>query len=421
MHFSRLPHLPTRHQSDVGVGGGVLIAALIIDSLGNGLFLPLSLVFFLELTDIPLTELGVILTVANLATVPVPLLVGKLADRFGAVSMVVSAQVLQAIGFYTYAHVNDPFSVFLAVTLVAIGVRFFWSSVFTAIADYADSSTSSWTTDTWYSASNGARTAGLALGGLLTGVILADGRTGTYVAVAYGSAGCFAVAAVLIAVFVRVPRVHHPNEHDQTRGYRFVLADRPFLMLGLLNTVFALASLMLGLALPTVVDQALRGPAWLTAAVLTANAVLITLLAGPVGKRLPRYRRTRAMLVAAGLWSTWALGLAALGPASSTLLALALSVLTLLFTGAELLHAPASTALAAALAPADLRGRYLASFQYSFTFASIAAPAFFTTLFAANPAAPWLTLALLTAVSGAGVVRLERALPPSALQRVDTQ
>jgi len=34
-------------------GGGVLVAALAVASLGNGLFLPLSLVFFLALTDVP--------------------------------------------------------------------------------------------------------------------------------------------------------------------------------------------------------------------------------------------------------------------------------------------------------------------------------------------------------------------------------
>ena len=33
-------------------GGSVLIGALIVDSLGNGLFLPLSLVFFLKLTTV---------------------------------------------------------------------------------------------------------------------------------------------------------------------------------------------------------------------------------------------------------------------------------------------------------------------------------------------------------------------------------
>lgn len=183
-----------------------------------------------------------------------------------------------------------------------------------------------------------------------------------------------------------------------------------------LNTVFALASITLGLALPTVVQQYLRGPAWLTASVLAGNAVLIAVLSAPVGARLPRYRRTRVIIMASGLWTAWALGMAALGPTSDGVLAAGLVAATVLFTGAELLHAPVSMGLAAALGPPRLRGRYLATFQYSFTIASITAPALFTTLFAATPAAPWLALALLTGIGGVGVLLLERGLPERAIQ-----
>ncbi|MEV0392174.1 hypothetical protein [Polymorphospora rubra] len=37
-----------------GRGGRVLVAALVIDSTGTGLLLPLYLVYFLHLTDVPL-------------------------------------------------------------------------------------------------------------------------------------------------------------------------------------------------------------------------------------------------------------------------------------------------------------------------------------------------------------------------------
>lgn len=394
----------------------MLVAALAVASLGNGLFLPLSLVFFLALTDVPLTLLGVLLTVANAVTLPVPIWAGMLVDRVGALPVVIAAQVLQCAGFLAYAHVTGPVGVLCAATTVAVGVRFFWSAVFTAIADHADASAGTWAVDTWYSVSNGARTAGLAGGGLLTGVVIADGRAGTYVAVAYAAAGCFGLAAVLIAVFVRTPRTAHRHEQSPTGGYRAVLRDKPFVALTGLNTVFALASITLGLALPTVVQQYLRGPAWLTASVLAGNAVLIAVLSAPIGARLPRYRRTRVLIIAADLWTSWALGMAVLGPRSDGVLAAALVAATLLFTGAELLHAPVSMGLAAALGPPRLRGRYLATFQYSFTIASIAAPALFTTLFAAAPAAPWFFLALLTGIGGVGVLLLERALPERAIQ-----
>ncbi|WP_432488647.1 MFS transporter [Kineococcus sp. SYSU DK018] len=398
-------------------GGAVLVAALAVDSLGNGLFLPLSLVFFLELTEVPLALLGVLLTAANALALPVPLWAGALADRVGALPVVVGAQALQAAGFLAHAHVDGPVGVFWAAALVAVGVRFFWSSVFTARADHADGG-GRWAADTWFSVANGARTAGLAGGGLVTGVVVADGRAGTYVVVAHAAATCFASAAVLIAAFVRAPRPAGARPVDRAGGrrggYAALLRDRPFLALVGLNTVFALASVLLGLALPTVVREDLRAASWLTGAVLAGNALLVAVLSVPVGARLPRHRRTRVVALAAALWTAWALAMAVLGPGTPGL-AVALAAATLLFTAAELLHAPASTALAAAAAPAHARGRYLASFQYSFAFASIAAPAFFTTLFAVGTAAPWLVLAALSAAGGGGVLLLERVLPRRAV------
>jgi MFS family permease len=123
-------------------GGAVLIAALAVDSLGNGLFLPLSLVYFVELTEAPLALVGVLLTIANAVTLPIPVWVGTLADRFGALPLVVGAQLLQAVGFLAYAWVTGPVGILVSSALVAVGVRFFWSAVFTAIADYVDGSTS---------------------------------------------------------------------------------------------------------------------------------------------------------------------------------------------------------------------------------------------------------------------------------------
>ena len=78
-------------------GGAGLVTALAFGSLGNGLFLPLSLVYFTELTDIPLPLLGVIITSSVLITIPIPVIAGRLVDRFGAKLFVVAALAAQSI------------------------------------------------------------------------------------------------------------------------------------------------------------------------------------------------------------------------------------------------------------------------------------------------------------------------------------
>src|ERR1044072_1568003 len=172
-------------------GGAMLVVGLAVDSLGNGLFVPLTLIYFVVLTDVPLPMIGVALTVANVVTLPVPLWAGALADRWGPLRLVVAAQVLQAGGYLAYLFGGDLAGILGAATLISVGVRVFWSTLFTAIADYVDTSATEWTKDTWYAVANGARTAGLAVGGLVTGLVVSVGEAAAYRAVAWGTAACF--------------------------------------------------------------------------------------------------------------------------------------------------------------------------------------------------------------------------------------
>jgi MFS family permease len=399
-------------------GGPVLVGALVVDSIGNGLFVPLSLVYFTELTAVPLALVGVLISVATLITLPLPVWAGALADRIGALPLVVAAQLVQAVGYLLYVGVGGPVSIFLASALVAIGVRIFWCTVFTAIADYVDGSTGAWTKDTWYAVSNGARVSGLAVGGLVTGVVVADGRPVAYQAVAVAAAVCFTAAGAMLGLFVRTG-ARHEHEPLPRSGYATLVRDRPFLGLIAINTGYALTSMMLGLALPTVVLSGIAGPAWLTAAVLAGNAILIAILSAPVVRRLSGLRRTRVIMVAAALWAGWSLLFATLVPNRPGWVIPVLLGGALLYTAAELLHAPISGALAASVAPPAARGRYLATFQYSFAIASIIAPAFFATLYEIHTAIPWLVLALVNAASIGGMLLLERTLPAAALRAVE--
>jgi hypothetical protein len=75
-------------------GAPILLGALVVDSIGNGLFLSLTLVFFIELTDVPLGVLGLLCSLANGLALPVPILAGSLTDRWGALPLVIAALVL---------------------------------------------------------------------------------------------------------------------------------------------------------------------------------------------------------------------------------------------------------------------------------------------------------------------------------------
>src|ERR1700761_1235052 len=94
----------------VNRGRAALLAALAVDMAGSGLFLPISLLYFLAVTDLSLTTIGLLLSAATIVSLPVPVLVGHLVDRFGPRGIVVGAQVLQGLGFAAYAWASGPVS-----------------------------------------------------------------------------------------------------------------------------------------------------------------------------------------------------------------------------------------------------------------------------------------------------------------------
>ncbi|HEU5474350.1 MAG TPA: MFS transporter [Actinophytocola sp.] len=388
-----------------------------IDSIGNGLFLPLGLIFFTKITDVPLVLIGVLLSVANVMQLPIPVFAGALADRYGARPLVVLAQVLQALGYFAAGLVTGPVGILVSAVLTALGVRFFWSSIFTLIADYVDGRPAGRSKDYWYGWTNMARTAGLGIGGVLTGIALANPQTGDHVfrMIAFGAAACFTAAAVTIALVVRAPRAGRV-EAAATRGYRDLLRDRPYLGLVLVNAVFALSSMMLALALPALVLIHLDAQAWLISALLVGNTIVVSVVTAPVVLWLRPFRRTRIVATAGALWAGWALLLAVLRPGQLAWAVPVLIAATVLYTAATVIHAPVSMGLAAAAAPVQTRGRYLAIFQYSFTIAEIVGPGFFTTLFAMRHGLPWVALAVLNGLAVVAVLALERRLPTAAIR-----
>lgn len=398
-------------------GGPVLIAALVVDSIGNGLFLPLGLIFFTRITSVSLALIGVLLSVANLMQLPIPVLAGPLVDRFGGRPLVVLAQVLQAVGYLAAGLATGPAGILVSAVLTAVGVRVFWSSIFTLVADYADGRDSPYSKDQWYGWTNMCRTAGLGIGGVLTGLVLADPQNNSHMfrMIAFGTAACFTIAAVTIGLLVRAPRA---KQHDVAalQGYRSLFRDIPYLVLVLVNAIFALSTMMLALALPTLVLIHLHAEAWLVSGLLVGNTVVTSVVTAPVVRRMRPFRRTRIVAAAGGLWVGWALLLALLRPGELWWGVPLLIFSTVLYVGASIIYAPVSMALAATVAPADTRGLYLAIFQYSFTIAEIVGPSFFTTLFAIQHGLPWLALAALNGVGIIVMLYLERYLPIAAIR-----
>lgn len=118
-----------------------------------------------------------------------------------------------------------------------------------------------------------------------------------------------------------------------------------------------------------------------------------------------------AMTLAGGLWTVWSVVSALAVRLPSVNLAPYLIVVVMGYTTAELIHNATSNVLATEAAPGASRGRYLAVFQYSLTFATIIAPA----RFSQNRSLPWLVMGILAVLATLEMPIVARRLPTEAV------
>ncbi|MEV1008009.1 MFS transporter [Streptomyces sp. NPDC049881] len=387
-----------------------LFAAVAVESLGTGLYLPLALLYFLKATHLDLGTIGLLVSMATALTLPLPLAVGWLVDRIGPRWVVAAGQALQGIGFLCYLAVSGAASLVAAVLVTTAGLRIYWSSVFALIADQADADRPD-AKDEWFARTTMVREAGAGGGALLAGALLGTDSLRVHHALILASAVAM-LAAALVVAFLVPPVPHHAPPAEGRSGYRALLRDRPFLGLIGTCTIFALCSTFLALSLPVYLVEGLSAPGWAPGALLALNTLLLATCTGTVTRFVRRrWSRPRAMATGGGIWVLWCAASAAavLLPSNAVLPFLACAVAC--YSVAEMVYGPASNALTADVAPAGSRGTYLATFQYTFATANIVAPGLFGLLFSRDRLLPWLAVGLLAALGSLLMLRLEHRLP----------
>lgn len=389
-----------------------LVAALAVDMLGSGLFMPISLLYFTAVTGMPLTTVGLLMSTATIVTLPLPILIGYLADRWNTRDLVLIAQVVQAAGFTAYVGVRGPASMLVVIVIVALGQRMFWSSFFTVVAGLAEPGEDDRRNDQRFALTGMVQAAGTGLGALIGGLALVKASVPAYRLVVLVNAATFLVSAVLMLLVPRAGRPERPAAAGKgpAGGYRVLLRDRPYLLLIAANTVFALCSVMIGIAVPIYLIEALPTPDWLVGPLLAINTLLLATGQGFVVRLVRPFTRMRSMALAGVCWVLWSIAFALALRVPTVVLVPYLVISMVFYVAAELIHAPISNALAAAAAPEHVRGRYLAIFQYCFTLATIIAPTFFTVLYSRGAALPWIVLGVLTAGSTVVMRILEKRL-----------
>ncbi len=386
------------------------LVVLIIDACGSGLFLPLSVLYFQVTAGFSLPIIGLTLTIATVCTLPLTLITGSLVDRFGARRVTATSQLIQAVGLFGYLFVHIVPFLFLMALLVTAGTRMFYAAHTVLVAEIA----SPHERDRWYGLVGAIRNVGLGVGGFFAGLVLVMHDPVIYHVLISVSSACYLVAGSLL---LRMPEPRYERTEQVIKArYQAVLQDHAFLGFLISSISFPLCALMLGTALPVYITEAVHAPAWIVGPILILTSLLTISCQTLIVRLLEPHRRTRAIVSAALIWcgSCSLFALALMIPRLFLIPYLFLAVI--LYTLASLLYTPTASALVADLGPIALRGRYLATYEFSWGIAGALTPALFTILYAMTPALPWIVLAALTATSGIGVLWLEQKFPPQTIR-----
>ena len=383
------------------------VTAIAIDAVGSGVFMPITMLYFLVATDLTLVQVGAAISLASLVALPTGPLIGSVVDRVGAKQVLLAGNLLQGAGFVAYL-VSDSFFVVTAWTVVVtVGRTAFWGSYGNIVAAISLPGER----EKWFGFLGALRNVGFALGGLLSGAAITVGTQAAYSAVVVANAASYAVAFVLL---LAVPATARSEHRAEPGSWGTVLRDRPYRLLWCVQLVFSMSMMVLNFAMPIYATTVLGLPGWVTGAVFTLNTIMVGLGQGLVVRAMTGRTRWR-ILVLANL--SFAVSYVVL--LGATFVSVAVGVVVVLvgsaiYTLGELTGGPVTAALAAEAAPEHLRGRYFSLIQLAWNLSGTVAPVAFAWLLDRGERPLWLALLALTAVGVTVSALLARVLPLAA-------
>jgi MFS family permease len=382
----------------------LLLFAMLAFRFGHGLYFPFSSIYFHNVLGIPLSLVGVGLAVFAATSVLSGLVAGPLTDSYGRKPVMLAALAGSSASFFAFSLVGG-FAGYLAVSAGHgfIGWSMFEASRNAMVADVTPPGMRSRA----YGLVRVGGNVGWALGPMTAGLISAAAGSsgGVYPKLFIGTSVLTAVVALALAFGIRESR---PVLKESTESgeppprLRSALSDGPFLVLLGVGVLLYYIFTQDWQALPVYAKNFVGVSDGLIGFFLGANGLMVILFQLPVSYLIDRGSRIVALLAGAALFA-----------ASSATLLINESFLgifvafVLFFTLAEMVLEVAGASLAAELAPARLRGTYLALFGACFGVACGFSPIVAGTLLGAGvPEVIWVIQIAAAALAAAGLVEL---------------
>ncbi|WP_329239185.1 MFS transporter [Actinoallomurus sp. NBC_01490] len=362
-----------------------------MNSVGTGMFITSSALYFTGIVGLSAAQVGVGLTVAGFVALSANLSVGRLADGWGARGVWAASLGIEASAMAAFL-VARSFWAFLVVACVsqfaAAASQTARLPVFRMVGgDSATHLRSVIRTIVNLASSFGALVAGVA--------IYFDVAPAYYTLI---SANALTFAANVFIV-LKLPKVARTPQRARRRSDA-ALKNFPFLLVTLLNSVLILQAPVFTFALPLWIESSTDAPPSLFAVLVVLNTAVVTLF------QIRAARGVDGVTIAGRVMRTSGFGLAVsfLAIGASSLLGTVGAVVVLiasmtLLSFAEIRYAAAEFELSFGLAPKELQGEYGGVFTLGLGLATSAGPYLLAVGVLSTGLVGWVALAIVVSVA----------------------
>ncbi len=366
-----------------------LTKATLANTMGNGLYYTVEVLFFARSVGIPVHRVALGLGVAAVFGLLVSIPAGHLSDHWDPRYVVAVGAAGQGLvmASFTLIHTFLPFLLLNIAAGVLSGAAGAGRSVVVGRMGEGESRVRV------LAYQRAVTNLGMSVGIALSGVGLAIGTRSAYVAMVLGNALTFVVAAGYV---LRLPATSaRPVEPGQRRPpMTVVLRDRRYLSAALLNGLFGVHFVIQSVALPLWVVEDTRAPHWWVSVLLVVNTLVVIFLqvrasrgSGDVARAARVYRRAGLCVAVACVLYGAAHGLDPVAACAVLVLAV------LAHSLGEILSSGAAWGIGYGLAREDLMGQYQGAFSFGRSVSGIVGPSLVTALAIGMGREGWLILA----------------------------
>lgn len=326
-----------------------------INAFGTGMFMPVYVLYFTRVVDMPLAQLGLAFTISGLLSIPLSIPAGDLADRWGPRRVVLLAMFGQGVSMVAYLLVQGFWSLLLIDAVMMVFTTVYFASVGALLRRVGGEETV-----TFRSKVRTLGNIGISLGTLAAGVgISIDTATGYRALLLLNAASFFVSYVVLIRLpdYEPLPR---PEEESAEGAPRWIaLRDRAFVAYSLVAGAMAIQNFILEMMIPIWIVTYTDAPGWGVTAAFLINTILVVLLQVRLGGKVQSLQQGGAALRLAGVaLMVGCLAMSLMRGLSAWSALLLLLVGVVLLSLGEIWYSSGTFAMEFGLPPAYAQGQY---------------------------------------------------------------